>query len=135
MTGSRLRVCVVLFSLVVTFSSLVVAENVKIEGFIIGNDGDQMTVKFGSGAELAFVLTEGTEVSTMDGVPKGHRSSMYATLLIPGLKVQVEGTYNEQRQVIATKVKFMKDDLEQAQAAQAANQQTKMQAHHAMKIA
>ena len=44
MTGSHLRVCAVLFSLVVTFSSLVVAENVKIEGFIIRNDGDQMTV-------------------------------------------------------------------------------------------
>jgi len=73
-----------------------------------------MTVKFGSGAELTFLLTEDTEVSTMDGVPKDHRSSMYATLLIPGLEVQVEGTYNEQRQAIATKVKFKKDDLEQA---------------------
>lgn len=104
------------------------AENVKIEGFVVGNDGGQMTVKFGSGAELTFVLTEDTEVSTMDGVPKGHRSSMYKTLLIPGLKVQVEGTYDEQRRVIATKVKFKKDDLEQAQAAQAATQQTKMQA-------
>jgi hypothetical protein len=37
-------------------------------------------------------------------------------------------TYNEQRQVIATRVKFKKDDLEQAQAAQAATQETKTQA-------
>jgi peptidoglycan hydrolase CwlO-like protein len=40
----------------------------------------------------------------------------------------VEGTYNQQRQVIATRVKFKKDDLEQAQAAQAATQETKTQA-------
>jgi hypothetical protein len=62
-----------------------------------------MTVKFGSGAELTF-LTEDTDISTMDGVRKDHRSSMCGTLLIPGLKVQVErveGTYNEQRQVFA----------------------------------
>jgi len=53
---------------------------------------------------------------------------MSMAALIPGLKVQVEGTYNDQRQVIATSVKFNGDDLEQAQAAQAAVQQTKMQA-------
>ena len=116
------------FVLLVAICTLMIAENVKIEGFITGNNGDQITVKFGSGAELTFMLTEDTEVSTMDGVPKDHRSSMYATLLIPGLKVQVEGTYNEQRQVIATRVKFKKDDLEQAQTAQAATHETKMQA-------
>jgi outer membrane protein OmpA-like peptidoglycan-associated protein len=101
---------------------------VKIEGFIVSRSGDEMIVRFGSGAELTFVLTEDTEVSQMDGVPKEYRKNMYATRLIPGLKVQVEGTYNEQRQVIATKVKFKKDDLEQAQTAQAATHETKMQA-------
>jgi outer membrane protein OmpA-like peptidoglycan-associated protein len=131
MTASQLqkiRVCAVLFVFVVISSSLLAAENVKIEGFVVANNGDEMVVKFGSGAELTFVLTENTEVSTMDGIPKEHRSSMYATLLIPGLKVQVEGMYNEQRQVIATKVKFKGDDLEQARTAQAATEQTKMQA-------
>ena len=113
---------------VVAFGSQLVAENVKIEGFIVASNGDQMTVKFGSGAELTFVVTEDTEVSTMNGIPKDHRRSLYMTLLIPGLKVQVEGTYNEQRQVIATKVKFKNDDLEQAKAAQAATQETRIQA-------
>jgi outer membrane protein OmpA-like peptidoglycan-associated protein len=112
----------------VAFSSLLVAENAKVEGFIVASNGDQITVKFGSGAELVFILTEDTEVSTLDGIPKDHKRSLYAALLIPGLKVQAEGTYNEQRQVIATKVKFKNDDLEQARAAQAATQQTKMQA-------
>ena len=128
MAGSYLRVFTILCFFLLAFSTLLLAENVKIDGFIVASDGDQITVKFGSGAELTFVLTEDTEVSTMDGIPKEHRRSLYATLLIPGLKVQVEGIYNEQRQVIATKVKFKKDDLEQAQAAQAATQQTKMQA-------
>jgi hypothetical protein len=106
MTGSYLRVCLVLSFLVPVLTSLAVAENIKIEGFIVGRNGDEMTVKFGSEAELTFVLTDDTDVSQMDGVPKEYRRNIYTTLLIPGLKVQVEGTYNEQRQVIATKVKF-----------------------------
>jgi outer membrane protein OmpA-like peptidoglycan-associated protein len=128
MTASYLRVCTILCFLLTALSSLLVAENVKIEGFIVSGDGDQITVKFGSGAELTFVLTEDTEVSTMDGIPKDHRRGLYSALLIPGLKVQVEGTYNEQRQVIAAKVKFKNDDLEDAKTAQAATERTKMQA-------
>jgi hypothetical protein len=57
-------VCAVLFSLSVILSSVAIAENVKIEGFIAGNNGEQMTVKFESGAELTFLLSEDTEVST-----------------------------------------------------------------------
>lgn len=124
----NLRGCAALCFVLVAFCTLMAAENVKIEGFIVGRSGDDMIVRFGSGAELTFVLTEDTEVSQMDGVPKEYRRNMYATLLIPGLKVQVEGTYNEQRQVIATRVKFKKGDLEDAQTAQAATHETKTQA-------
>lgn len=54
MTGSYLhRVCLCTFAcfLVVICSLLVVAENVKIEGLIVGRSGDEIIVKFGSGAE------------------------------------------------------------------------------------
>jgi outer membrane protein OmpA-like peptidoglycan-associated protein len=118
----------ILFCFFAASSTLLLAENVKIEGFIVAGDGDQITVKFGSGAEITFVLTEDTEVSQMNGVPKDHRKSLYPSTLIPGLKVQVEGTYNQQRQVIATKVKFKDGDLEDARTAQAATEATKMQA-------
>jgi outer membrane protein OmpA-like peptidoglycan-associated protein len=55
--------------------------------------------------------------------------------LIPGLKVQVEGTYAADRQVLATSVKFKGDDLEHAQAieqqAQLAEHQAKIDANKA----
>src|SRR6516225_1046430 len=87
-----------------------------------------MIVKFGSGAELTFQLTDDTKVTQVGGLFKAQRQQKSMAALIPGLKVQVEGTYNEQRQVIATSVKFNGDDLEQAESAQAAVYQTKMQA-------
>lgn len=39
------------------------AEIVKIEGHIVGRSGDEIIVQFGSGAELAFQLTDRTKVS------------------------------------------------------------------------
>ena len=128
MTGSYLRACVVLSVLLVFLTSVVVAEDVKIEGLIVGRSGDEMIVKFGSGAELAFQLTDSTKVQQVGGLFKAQRKQMSMAALIPGLKVQVQGTYNAQRQVIATSVKFNGDDLEQAQSAQAALYQTRMQA-------
>ena len=128
MTGSYLRVCVVLSFLLGLLTSLAIAENVKIDGLIVGRSGDEMIVKFGSGAELTFQLTDDTKVTQVGGLFKAQRQQKSMAALIPGLKVQVEGTYNEQRQVIATSVKFNGDDLEQAESAQAAVYQTKMQA-------
>jgi OOP family OmpA-OmpF porin len=47
--------------------------------------------------------------------------------LIPGLKVKGEGVYNEQRQVLATKINFRGGDLEDAQKMQAGMHQLKLQ--------
>jgi hypothetical protein len=66
MTGSyphRVRICAIACFLIVIFSSLLHAENVKIEGLIVGRSGDEIILKFGSGAELAFQLTDNTQVS------------------------------------------------------------------------
>jgi outer membrane protein OmpA-like peptidoglycan-associated protein len=111
----------------VIFSSLVVAENVKIEGLIVGRSGDEFIVKFGSGAELAFQLTDNTQVSQIGGLFNARRKQMAMAALIPGLKVKVEGVYNEQRQVLATKINFKGDDLEDAQKIQAGMHELKVQ--------
>src|SRR5271167_2799311 len=131
MTGSylhKLRLCAVLCFLVVIFSSLVVAENVKVEGIIAGRSGDEVIVRFGSGAELAFMLTDNTQVSQVGGLFNARRKQMAMAALIPGLKVKAEGVYNEHRQVLATSIKFKGDDLEDAQKIQAGMHETKMQA-------
>jgi outer membrane protein OmpA-like peptidoglycan-associated protein len=123
----KIRLYALVCFLVVIFSSLVVAENVKIEGLIVGSSGDGIIVKFGSGAELTFQLTDSTEVSQIGRLYDARRKQMAMTVLIPGLKVKVEGVYNEQRQVLATKIDFKGDDLEDAQKMQASLHPLKVQ--------
>ena len=45
--------------------------------------------------------------------------------LIPALKVKADSVYNEQRQVLATKINFKGDDLKDAQKIQAGMHETK----------
>lgn len=53
---------------------------------------------------------------------------MSMAALIPGLAVKVEGTYNDQSQLVATSVSFKGNDLEQAQKIEAGMHETKVQA-------
>ena len=124
----RLRGFAILCFLLVTFCTLLAAETVKIEGIISGRSGDEIIVRFGGGAELAFQLTDNTQVSQIGGLFNARRKQMAMAALIPGLKVKVEGVYNEQRQVLATKINFKGDDLEGAQKIQAGMHEIKMQA-------
>lgn len=105
-------------------------EPTKVEGMIVGRSGDQIIVQYMQGAELAFLLDDSTKVSQTAGMFKARRTDKSMAALIPGLKVKVEGQYNDQHQLVAKSVKFDGDDLEKAQVAQAANQQ-QLQEHQA----
>jgi len=48
--------------------------------------------------------------------------------LIPGLEVKIEGTYNDQSQLVAKSVSFKGNDLEQAQKIEAGMHETRVQA-------
>jgi OmpA-OmpF porin, OOP family len=100
-------------------------EKVKVEGLIVGRSGDEIVVQFSGGAELAFQLTDRTEVSQVGGLFRKKEMAMAA--LIPGLKVKAEGVYNEQRQVLATSIQFKGGDLEDAQKMQAGMKELKVQ--------
>lgn len=123
----KMRASVVPCFIVVIFSSLLLAESVKVEGLIVGRSGDEIIVRFGSGAELAFQLTDHTQVSQVGGLINARKKQMAMVVLIPGLKVKVEGVYNEQRQVLATKINFKGSDLEDAQKMQAGMHPLKVQ--------
>ncbi|HEX8815886.1 MAG TPA: OmpA family protein [Terriglobales bacterium] len=103
------------------------AQDVKIEGIIAGRSGDEIIVNYANSADLAFQLTDRTEVSQVGGLLNARKKQMAMTYLIPGLKVKVEGVYNEQRQVLATKISFKGGDLEDAKKSQAAMRELKVQ--------
>lgn len=112
----------------VIFSSIVMAQSVKVEGLIKARNGDTMTLQTSNAASLVVLLTDSTEVGQVQGVFKARRKQMSMAALIPGLAAKVEGTYNDQSQLVATSVSFKGNDLEQAQKIEAGMHETKVQA-------
>lgn len=110
------------------FGTIVMAQSVKVEGLIKARNGDTMTLQTSNAASLVVLLTDNTEVGQVQGVFKARRKQMSMAALIPGLAIKVEGTYNDQSQLVATSVSFKGNDLEQAQKIEAGMHETKVQA-------
>src|SRR6185369_9480794 len=98
-------------------------EPTKVEGVIVGRSGNEIIVEYMQGVELAFLLDDSTKVSQSKGMFKARREDKSMASLIPGLKVKVEGVYNEDRKLVATSVKFNGGDLEKARLAESASRQ------------
>jgi outer membrane protein OmpA-like peptidoglycan-associated protein len=103
----------------------VAAQTAKAQGLITGRSGETMTLQTQDSSKLVVVLTDDTKVAQIEGVLKARRKQMSMAALIPGLQVQVEGSYNAQNQLVASSIKFKGNDLEDAQAIQAGLQPTK----------
>jgi outer membrane protein OmpA-like peptidoglycan-associated protein len=110
-------------ALVVLLPTATLAESTKVEGVIVGRSGGEIIVEYMQGTELAFLLDDSTKVSQTGGLFKARRTDKSMAALIPGLKVKVEGEYNQDRKLVATSVKFSGGDLQKAQLAEAANRQ------------
>jgi len=108
-------------------SSILAAQSVKVEGLIKARDGDTMILRTSNSPDLAVLLTDNTEVGQVQGVFKARRKQMSMAALIPGLAVKVEGTYNDQTQLVAKSVSFKGNDLEDAEKIEAGMHETKVQ--------
>jgi outer membrane protein OmpA-like peptidoglycan-associated protein len=103
----------------------VAAQTTKAQGLITGRSGETMTLQTQDSSKLVVVLTDDTKVAQIEGVFKARRKQMSMAALIPGLQIQVEGSYNAQNQLVASSIKFKGNDLEDAQTIQAGLQPTK----------
>jgi len=100
-------------------------KKVKINGLITSRDGENLTVKTLKGStNIVVVLTDETKVQTPVGLFR--HSEQAVTALIPGLKVQVEGTGTETR-VVAKTINLSKEDLLLAETIQAGLNPTQQQ--------
>jgi outer membrane protein OmpA-like peptidoglycan-associated protein len=97
------------------------------QGVINGRNGSTMTLKAQGSGNVVVVLTPSTEVDEVQGLLKARKKEMAVTALIPGLPVQVQGTYNAQNQLVADVVKFKGDDLRNAEDYQAGLAPTQQQ--------
>src|SRR5258708_2068168 len=108
-------------------SQIVTAQSVKVEGLIKARNGDTMILQTSDSPNLTVLLTDNSKVGQVQGVFKARRKQMSMAALIPGLAVKVEGTYNDQNELVATSVSFKGNDLEQAEAIEAGKHQKKGQ--------
>ena len=70
-----------------------------------------MTIQTPDSSTVVVLLTDSTQVAQVQGMFKARRKEMSMAALIPGLQVQVEGSYNQQNQLVASSVKFKGNDL------------------------
>jgi OOP family OmpA-OmpF porin len=109
------------------FCNAVSAQTTKVSGLITGRKGPSMTLQTSSDPKLVVLLTDDTQVGQIQGMLKARRKQMSMAALIPGLQVQVQGSYNAQDELVADSVKFKGNDLEDAQTIQAGLQPAKEQ--------
>jgi OOP family OmpA-OmpF porin len=93
-------------------------EKAKVKGLITARTGDVIVLKTTDGTTLTVTLDDDTKVQQ----PKGlgvRKQKMSAAVLIPGLKVSVEGTNQDATHMLAKSITFDKDDLQTAEMIQA----------------
>jgi len=110
------------------FSAALPADTVKVQGLIKARNGETMILQTSDSPKLVVLLTDYTQVGQVQGAFKARRKKMSMAALIPGLAVKVEGTYNDQQQLVAKSVSFKGDDLERAESIQAGLHETQVQA-------
>jgi OOP family OmpA-OmpF porin len=111
-------------ALCILLAGATTSQGQSVQGVINGRNGATMTLQTTDTPKLVVLLTPTTEVDEVEGVFKGRKKQMAMTCLIPGLPVQVQGTTNDQGQLVADSVKFKGNDLKAAMDAQAGLQPT-----------
>jgi OOP family OmpA-OmpF porin len=102
-------------------------EKVQVKGMIASRTGETLIVSRSSG-KVTVILTDETQTKDNKGVFGLRKEYMANTVLIPGLKVQIDGVSDAEGRVIAKTITVDGDDLETAEMIQAGLNPTKEQA-------
>ena len=99
-----------------TKQAVATGQSLQLTGYILSRDGDNMDVRdISSGNILTVVVTGDTSIKSTKGAFGFRKKSMDATSLIPGLRLQIEGTGNDSGQLVAEKIVFDTNSLNTAQ--------------------
>ena len=128
--GKPFRILSSLFALLIFVALSIVnaSAQTKIEGVIKGRSGAEIILQTTDNPKVIVLLDDRTDVAQVQGPLKARKKEMSMAALIPGLPIQVEGTYNQKNQLVAKTIRFKGNDLEQAQAIQAGLAETAQQA-------
>jgi len=127
----RKRITLLLSPLTVCLLAIVSAfgadrEKAQVKGMIASRTGETLIVSTSSG-KVTVILTDETKTKDNKGVFGLRKEYMANTVLIPGLKVQVDGVSEAEGRVIANTITVDGDDLETAEMIQAGLNPTKEQ--------
>jgi OmpA-OmpF porin, OOP family len=120
MHSMRMRITVGLLAVcfMALLSTYAQGDSTKVKGLITARTGDTIVIKTTDGSSLTVTLDDDTKVQQ----PKGlgvRKKQMSAAVLIPGLKVSVDGTSQDSTHILAKSITFDKDDLQTAEMIQA----------------
>jgi outer membrane protein OmpA-like peptidoglycan-associated protein len=122
---------VLVFEAFLLLCCIAVAQSNKVKGVINGRSGATMTVQTQDSGNVIVILTPATQVEEPEGVFRKKHLSM--TALVPGLAVEVKGSFNAQNQLVADNVTFHGSDLQTAQDIQAGLTPTEQQVQQSQK--
>lgn len=94
------------------------SDQTQLNGMIISRAGDTMIVS-SAGQKTTVVLTDDTKTKDNKGLFGMRKQYMADTVLIPGLKVKIDGVDDGQGRVVAKTITVDGDDLETAEMIQA----------------
>ena len=120
MCSKRMRIVVGLLAVcfVAWVSAYAQGEKIKVKGLITARTGDTIVLKTTDGTSMTVTLDDDTKVQQ----PKGlgvRKKQMSAAVLMPGLKVSIDGTSQDATHILAKSITFDGDDLQTAQMIQA----------------
>ena len=98
-------------------------DKAQVKGMITGRTGETIIVKSQDGSTTV-VLTDDTKTQDRKGLFGLEKKQMSSVVLIPGLKVDVNGTTDDQGRVVARTITVDGDDLEASQMIAAGLQPT-----------
>ena len=119
----KLETIVVSSMAVLLLTATAVGAQTKVKGMISGRTGETLIVTTDSG-KVTVVLTEGTKIKDKRGLFGLQEDVLAPTVLIPGLKVSVDGTNGDEGRVVAKTITVDGDDIESSQMIQAGLQPT-----------
>jgi hypothetical protein len=103
---------------VALLSAYAQGQKTKVKGLITARTGDMIVLETSDGSMMTVTLDDDTKVQQ----PKElgiRKKQMSAAVLIPGLKISVDGTSQDATHVLAKFITFDGDDLETAEMIQA----------------
>jgi len=121
MNSKRMKILVGLLAVcfVALLSANAQGDKTKVKGLITARTGDTIVLKTTDGTSVTVTLDDDTKVQQPKGLVGVRKKQMSAAVLIPGLKVSVDGTSQDATHVLAKSITFDKDDLQTAEMIQA----------------